>query len=95
MTGTDVANIWLARVGAANSLTQQQGNVQSANALAQGNIFSSQMGSAGVNLNQAIDLGKKIWPTGTTPATNYTAGDYSGGPGGTVQPSGGSVGTGE
>jgi hypothetical protein len=71
MSGTDVANIWLARVGAANQLTQQQGNVASAAALAQGNIFSSAMGSAGVNVNQGIDLAKKIFsgtPTSTTGA---------------------------
>jgi hypothetical protein len=79
MSGTDVANIWLARVGAANSLTQQQGNVASNAALAQGNIFSNAMGSAGVNLNQAIDLGKKIFSStpATTPAATSAAVDAS------------------
>lgn len=61
MSGTDVANIWLARVGAANSLTQQAGNVQSASQLAQGNIWNAAAGSMGVNLNQAVDIGKKIF----------------------------------
>ena len=90
MTGTDVANIWLARVGAANSLTQQAGNVRSASALAQGNIWNAAAGSAGVNLNQAIDIGKKIFGTDstTTPTIGYDAPagiDYGGGLD-TVQP---------
>lgn len=44
--GTDVANIWLARVGALNSLTQQQGNVNAQGALSQGNIWSNALGGA-------------------------------------------------
>lgn len=78
LSGTDVANIWMARVGAANSLTQQAGNVASQAALAQGNIWNSAMGSAGVNVNQAIDIGKKIWGApSTTPAATSAAVDAS------------------
>jgi hypothetical protein len=75
-TGTDVANIWLARVGAANSLTQQAGNVQSAAALAKGAAWSSAMGGASVNLNQAVDLGKKIF--GSTETSTGISGGGAG-----------------
>jgi hypothetical protein len=71
MSGTDVANIWLARVGAANSLTQQQGNVNANNALAMGSVRSGQLGSAGVNLNQAIDIGKKLWSSNPSSSSDY------------------------
>jgi hypothetical protein len=91
MSGTDVANIWLARVGAANSLTQQQGNVSANAALAQGQLASNAWGSAGVNLNQAIDIGKKIFST--TPSTTYTGGETGAttgvGPGGSTDYSSG------
>jgi hypothetical protein len=97
MTGTDVANIWLARVGAANSLTQQVGNVQSNAALAQGNIWNSAMGGIGTNVNTAIDIGKKIWGPGstTTPSTfEGGAGVTSGSPGGAVEGAGAGSGEG-
>jgi hypothetical protein len=71
MSGTDVANIWLARVGASNALTAQAGNAQANSVLGQAVGNNAAMGSMGVNLNQGIDLGKKIFgsPTGATPQT--------------------------
>jgi len=81
MSGTDVANIWLARVGAANSLTQQAGQVQAAGAMAQAGAFNSGAGSMGVNLNQAIDIGKKIFSSSGSTATDYSGG-YGGAGGG-------------
>jgi hypothetical protein len=95
LSGTDVANIWMARVGAANSLTQQAGNVQAANALAQGQAFSNIAGGSGTNVNALVDAGKKIfatdssannngWGTSTTTGGDWstgasTAGDWGGG----------------
>jgi hypothetical protein len=46
LSGADVANVWLQRVGAVNSLTQQMGSVVGAGQLAAGQATAKATGSA-------------------------------------------------
>ena len=46
LSGTDIANIWMARVGATNQLTQSAANAASQGALAQASIWGNAMGGA-------------------------------------------------
>jgi hypothetical protein len=46
LSGTDIANIWMARVGATNQLTQSAANAASQGAMAQGQIWGNAVGGA-------------------------------------------------
>lgn len=46
LSGTDIANIWMARVGATNQLTQSAANAASQGALAQASIWGNAIGGA-------------------------------------------------
>lgn len=46
LSGTDIANIWMARVGATNQLTQSAANAASQGALAQASIWGNALGGA-------------------------------------------------
>lgn len=45
--GTDIANLWLARVGAANQLSQSAADVAARGTLGQGQIYGNMLGAAG------------------------------------------------
>jgi hypothetical protein len=56
LTGSDVANIWLARVGATNQLSQSAADAQARNSIGQGQIWGNAVGGAGTALGNAIPL---------------------------------------
>lgn len=67
LSGSNVANIWLARVGATNQLTQAAGNVQAQGAMAQGNIWGQAAGGA---TRAASPLANQLWSNITSPSTS-------------------------
>jgi|SRR5579859_154569 len=82
LSGQDVANIWLARVGATNSLTAQQGQVLAQGAMNQGNIWSNALGGAtgsvGNSLPTLAQIVKSSPSTGYTPITPSAAASEGG-----------------
>lgn len=54
LSGNDVANIWLARVGATNKLTQSAADINAQNAINQGNFQSNLAGVAAKGASSAI-----------------------------------------
>lgn len=52
LSGTDVANIWLSRVGATNQLAQSAANTAAQGALAQGNIYGNLAGNVAKSAGQ-------------------------------------------
>jgi hypothetical protein len=71
LSGTDVANIWLARVGATNQLSQSAANAAAQGAMAQGNIWGNLTGGLTRNLG---DNSGSAW--------NTVSGWFGGGGGG-------------
>jgi hypothetical protein len=65
MTGTDVANIWLARVGATNSLLGQQGTAAANQSYDLGKIWSAGAGGAATGIGSALSA--VLNNTSTTP----------------------------
>jgi hypothetical protein len=69
LSGTDVANIWLARVGATNQLSQNAANVAAQGTLGQaqnwGNLLGSQSGNIGNGLQSGWNsLSNLFGPSG-------------------------------
>lgn len=58
LNGTNIANIWLARVGATNQLTQSAANIGAQGAMAQGNIWGQALGGA---TRAASPLANQLW----------------------------------
>ncbi len=74
-TGSDIGNIWLARVGATNQLMGQAGQVGAAGALAQGSIWSNALGGATSSAGNLLN--KYVIPSSTAaPAATGDAGAY-------------------
>lgn len=65
LTGQDTANIWLARVGATNQLTAQQGQALSQGAMAQGQIWGQAAGGLARGLGSVANSG---WFSSSTPS---------------------------
>jgi hypothetical protein len=98
LSGHDVANIWLARVGASNQLAQSSADIASRGALAQSQIWQQGIGGAiggfsqgGLSnlankwINQALNpsSGSPSGGSGVTPVFNQSApADFGGGGGG-------------
>lgn len=60
LSGSDVANIWLSRVGAINKLTTQQGDVKAAGTIGQASAISSALGAGFGGLSSILNtLGTK------------------------------------
>ena len=57
LSGADVTNIWMAKVGAKNQLTQQKADVQAKSTLAQGTAWGEAIGGATSSLGGASGLG--------------------------------------
>jgi hypothetical protein len=66
LSGTDVANIWLARVGAQNQLTSQAGNLGAQSAMAQGQIWGNAVGAAARGLGGLAQQSGWFTPGGDT-----------------------------
>lgn len=93
LSGTQVANIWLARVGATNQLAQSAANAAAQGAMGQGQAWGNAIGGA-TSLAGAI---APSWGSVKGWLGSFGSGsggaDYSGY--GATQPTGGSFGTGE
>jgi hypothetical protein len=79
LSGTNIANIWLARVGANNALTQNAANVSSAGALANGAIGANLAGGLSRGVGNSLPTLSQL----LTAPNNSTAGgsnDYIAGP---------------
>jgi len=77
--GSDIANIWLARVGAVNQLNQSAADIASRNTAAQGQIWSGAVGSLGQQIANAFPA-KPAIPKPPVPASEFNeAGSYIGG----------------
>lgn len=61
LSGTNVANIWLSRVGATNQLTQSAANAAAQGAMAQGNIWGQAAGGATRAASGAVPTSSQIW----------------------------------
>lgn len=57
LSGTDVANLWLARVGATNQISSNAANIAAQGTLAQGNAFANALGALGGGLGGAYNNG--------------------------------------
>ena len=86
LTGNNVANIWLARVGATNNITSQAGNALAQGAMAQGNIWGQALGgatrAAAPLINQVLGTGSPGYTTSdnvsTIPGTTTGSNDLTG-----------------
>lgn len=76
-TGTDIANIWLARVGATNQLTQQAATIGAQGVMGQANAYSNIAGALGKAGSSAIPYINNI--------LSPTANSYQGGSMGSSQ----------
>jgi hypothetical protein len=85
LSGQNVANIWLARVGATNQLAQNAANAAASAAQQQGNVWAGAVGGATRAIGGIIP---QSW-------NNTVSGWLGGGTPGSVQPTGGAYGTGE
>lgn len=72
--GTDIANLWLARVGATNQLSQSAADIASRGAAAQGSIFSGALGQVGQQVASAFP--QTAAPRTLTPDEAYAL-DYA------------------
>ncbi len=83
LTGSDVKNLWLARVGSNAALGVQAGNVAGQGAMAQGNIWGGATGAiagqAQGTLPTSVDLYKQWTTPSTKAATPPPTGDVYGG----------------
>ena len=61
LTGSDVANLWLARVGATNQLAQQAANAGAAGALGQAQAWQTGLGSAVGYGARALPSTSSVW----------------------------------
>lgn len=61
LSGTDVANIWLARVGATNQLAQSSADAAARGAMAQGNIWGNAIGGISRSGSSLSSLPWKQW----------------------------------
>lgn len=72
--GSDIANLWLARVGATNQLNQSAADIASRGAAAQGSIFSGAVGQLGNQVSSAFP--QTASPRALTPDESYAL-DYA------------------
>lgn len=70
LSGSDVANIWMARVGATNQLTQSAANTAAQGAMAQGQIWGNAVGAAGRQASTSVPAWKNMFSSSSTPGTN-------------------------
>jgi hypothetical protein len=61
LSGTNVANLWLARVGATNQLTQSAANAAAQGAMAQGTIWGQAVGGAARAAGGALPTASQLW----------------------------------
>ena len=73
ISGQDVANIWLARVGASNQLTAQAGNAAAQSAMNQGTIWSNALGGAARGIGGGLQASG--WFTPSSPSDVQSAAD--------------------
>jgi hypothetical protein len=76
LTGQNVANIWLARVGATNQMAQQAANVSAAGTLGQAQAWSSALGGGTGALGNALGGGSNPLPLSTI--TGWLSNQFSG-----------------
>lgn len=73
LSGTNIANLWLARVGATNQLTQSAGNALAQGAMANGNVWGQAIGGA---TRAAAPTATSLWnslnPSSTTSSDNVS-----------------------
>jgi len=74
LSGSDIANIWLARVGATSQLQQQAGAVRAAGALGAAQAWAPAIGQAIQTVGNSIPSG---WFSGGTPTATQRAVDRS------------------
>jgi hypothetical protein len=79
LSGTNVANIWLSRVGATNQLAQSAASAAAQGAMAQGTIWGQAAGGATRAAGGAIPTASQIWNSLNTsaPATTPAASSSS------------------
>jgi hypothetical protein len=83
LSGTDIANIWMARVGATNQLAQSAANAASQGALAQASIWGNAIGGATRAAPGAYSDIKNLFSSKvSTPGTDLSGGGDFGGDGG-------------
>jgi len=76
LKGTDVANLWLARVGATNQLAQQSANIGAEAGMGAANVWGAGLGGATRSVAGGIPTIQQSWPTvsgwmgGGTPQTS-------------------------
>lgn len=79
--GTDVANIWLARVGATNQLAQSAADAAARGAMRQGDIWGNAIGGAAGSLGRALpsttSVYQSLFPTNTTYTTDIAGNPYT------------------
>lgn len=77
--GTDIANIWLARVGATNALTQSAANAASQSQMALGNVYGNLAGGLTQAAGRAVPS-ISSWFNSSSPASSAPSdsGDYGG-----------------
>jgi hypothetical protein len=73
LSGTDIANIWMARVGATNQLTQSAANSAAQGALAQASIWGNAIGGATRAAPGAYSDLKNIFSSSNTPGSTTAA----------------------
>jgi len=85
LSGTDVANLWLARVGATNQLASNAANVAAQGTMAQGNAFANALGAIGGGLGGAYNngtlgsVGRTVSGWFSSPSSSYgNSPDYNG-----------------
>jgi len=77
LSGTDVANIWLARVGATNQLAQQAANAAAAGAIGQAQAWQPAFGAA-TNLGaQLLPSTRNVWQSLTQPSMGTVIGNVA------------------
>jgi hypothetical protein len=76
LTGSQVANIWMSRVGATNQLAQSAAQTAAQGTMAQGQIWNNAIGSATGNIGRSGLLNQIMSPSGT-PSPSYTPNAWS------------------
>lgn len=70
LSGTQLANVWLQRIGALNQNQEQQAGVNASGQLAQGAIWGNAIGSAVGGLGSSLGGGKKVDNSSSLNMTN-------------------------
>jgi hypothetical protein len=70
LSGSDVANLWLARVGATNQLAQQSANIGAAGGLAAAQAWSPAIGAGSRYISGALPSTRSVWSSLTSPSSS-------------------------